>query len=80
MTRTKDLHDTDKEQSYIPVLKDTVLHEKSLMNQLARAFEEANRRITDSKSTFKESFTDITRQSKNLEESSKDREQQIKTL
>lgn len=35
------------------MLKDTVLHEKSLINQLARAFEETNRRITDSKILFK---------------------------
>jgi hypothetical protein len=39
MITARQLEDTDKEQSYIPLLRDTVLHEKELMNQLAKAFE-----------------------------------------
>lgn len=80
MAAAKELQQTDKEQTYIPLLKDTVLHEKSLINQLARTFEETNKHIVDNKITFNECFEDIVKHSKAIEEELKDREQKIKNL
>lgn len=80
MEKIHDSQDKDKEQSYIPVLKETVLHEKSMMNQLAKAFEEANKHISDSKIHFKTNFAELTKHAKELEEGADAQMLQIKKL